>query len=516
MPTGELLGSFRWSSEAAAKGCFVALLAVGSATLMTLLLQSWFLYPFLFLFFGAVMVSAWFGGMVGGLISVLLSTCVVDYYFVPPIHSFSINATAEAYFVSFIVCTVIASLVSSSKRNSEAALKVARDELETRVSERTAELRRSNLELQESERRLRRLTEVIPQQIWSGTRDGSIDYCNQQLLAYTGKEMNDMQGERFFQTIHPADREGFHQAWLQALSTERSLEGEWRVCGGDGRYRWFFTRCVPLRDASGSIVRWYGTNTDIEERHKAEEALLKTQSELANLSRSLSMGELTVSIAHEVSQPLAAAVTHGEACLEWLSANPPNVQRAQQSVRKLIQDGTRAGAVLARVRALYQKEVPAKTWFDMREVVDELNLLFRDETTRRGIEIHIEIAPDLPKIEADRVFLQQVILNLMLNAMEAMAATPEGQRQLVIRATRESAAEIRISVEDTGTGLDEKTSGEIFKPFFTTKPHGIGVGLSISQSIVQAHGGRLWATPRPAGGAAFQFTIPIRSESPDE
>lgn len=389
MATGELTGTSRWSPEAAAKGCFVALLAVGIATLLTLLVQSWFLYPFLFLFFGAVMVSAWFGGMVGGLISVLLSTVVVDYFFVPPIHSFSINATAEAYFVSFIVCTVIASLVSSSKKNSEAALKVARDELEMRVAERTAELQTSNVEL------------------------------------------------------------------------------------------------------------------------------LKTQSELANLSRSLSMGELTASIAHEVSQPLAAAVTHGEACLEWLSANPPNVQRAEQSVRKLIQDGTRAGAVLARVRALYRKEGPAKIWFDIREVIEELNLLFRDEAIRRGIAVHTEIAPDLPKIEADRVLLQQVILNLMLNAMEAMATTPEGQKHLTIRALGESATEIRVSVEDTGTGLDAKTSGEIFKPFFTTKPHGIGVGLSISQSILEAHGGRLWATPGPAGGATFQFTLPIRSENSD-
>ena len=460
------------------------------------------------------MVSAWFGGAAVGFTAVLLSTLAVDYFFVPPFRSFAINVTAEAYFVSFVLCTMIASWVSSSKKKSESAIREARDQLEIRVAERTAELHRSNLELQESERRLRLLTEVIPQQIWSGTRDGSIDYCNQQLLEYTGRTLDEMRGELFLDAIHPSDRERFHSAWLQALSTETPLEGEWRVRGHDGNFRWFFTRCVPLRSEGGKTIRWYGTNTDIEEHHNAKAALLKTQSELAQLSKSLSLGELTVSIAHEVRQPLAAAVTHGEACLEWLSAIPPNLEKARQSVRKFIEDGTRAGEVLARIRALFQKEAPAKTAFDMNDLIEELVAFFRDEAGGRGISIRTQLKEDLPNVEADRVQVQQVLLNLIWNAMDSLSDTAEGQREVTIRSEQENAKEVLVSVEDTGSGLT-RTTDEIFQPFITTKPHGIGMGLSISRSIIEAHEGRLWATPRPSGGASFRFTIPVGSEHTD-
>ncbi len=502
-------------SVASCQRYWIAGLTVASALGITLLLQHLFPYPFLFLFFGAVMVSAWFGGTAVGLTAVLLSTLAVDYFFVPPFHSFVINATAEAYFASFVFCTLIASWVSSSKKKSELELREARDQLEIRVAERTDELRKSNLELQESERRLRLLTEVIPQQIWSGTPDGSIDYCNQQLLEYTGRILDEMRGELFLDSIHPSDRDRFHLAWLHARSCETPFEGEWRVRGHDGKFRWFFTRCVPLRSSDGKTVRWYGTNTDIEEHHNAKEALLKTQSELARLSQSLSLGELTVSIAHEVRQPLAAAVTHGEACLEWLNADPPNLERVRESVRRFIEDGTRAGDVLARIRALFQKEAPAKTWFDMNQLIEELVAFFRDEAGRRGILIRTQLDHGLPNVEADRVQLRQVLLNLVLNAMDSLTNTPEGEKEVVIRTEQENDMEILVSVEDSGSGLTPKTSEEIFEPFFTTKPHGIGMGLSISRSIIEAHDGRLWATPRPSGGSAFHFSIPVQLEKPD-
>jgi PAS domain S-box-containing protein len=438
----------------------------------------------------------------------------VDYFFVPPFRSFAINVTAEAYFVSFVLCTMIASWVSSLKKTSESELREARDQLEIRVGERTAALNESNLELRESERRLRLLTEVIPQQIWSGTRDGSIDYCNHQLLEYTGRTLDEMRGELFLDAIHPSDRERFHVAWQEARSTETPFEGEWRVRGHDGKFRWFFTRCVPLQSSDGKTVRWYGTNTDIEEHHNAKEALLKTQSELAELSQSLSLGELTVSIAHEVRQPLAAAVTHGEACLEWLTADPPNLQKARESARRFVEDGTRAGDVLARIRALFQKEAPAKVRFDVNQLIEELVSFFRDDAARRGISIRTQLQHDLPNLEADRVQIQQVLLNLVLNAMDSLANTPQGE--IVIGARQENAEEILVSVEDNGSGITPRTSSEeIFKPFFTTKPHGTGMGLSISRSIIEAHDGRLWATSRASGGSAFCFTVPIRSESAD-
>ena len=359
----------------------ILLLAVGLAFACTLLLQPLFPYPFLFLFFGAVMASAWFGGTIAGLLAVLVSTLLVDYFFVPPFHSFSISTTAEAYLASFIVCALAASSVSSAKKKSAEALQEALDHLEVRVSERTAEL-------------------------------------------------------------------------------------------------------------------------------------MKTQTELARLAQFLSMGELAASIAHEVNQPLTAVVTHGHACLEWLSADPPNLEKTRSTVERIIQDGTRAGAVISRVRALFKKEVPTKEWLDMNEVIHELTLFLREEALRRHVVIRTDLIPGLPKVEADRVQLQQVILNLVANGMDAMAETTERQRELLISARAEQ-EEIAVRVEDSGVGLNHQAAEKIFQPFFSTKAHGIGMGLAISRSIVEAHEGKLWATPRPSGGAVFQFTLPIRSRGSD-
>ncbi len=357
----------------------LTLLSVGLAFGFTLLLQPLFPYPFLFLFFGAVMASAWFGGASAGLFAVLLSTMLVEYFFVPPVHSFSISATAEAYFAAFILCALAASWISSAKKKSEDALEEALDHLETRVTERTAEL-------------------------------------------------------------------------------------------------------------------------------------LKTQAELAHLSQVLGMGELTASIAHEVNQPLTAVVTQGYACVEWLSTDPPNLEKARQTVERIIQDGTRAGATISRVRALFKKEAPVKDWLDVNEVVHELTVFLRDEAMRRGIHMQTDLVPGLPKVKADRVQLQQVLLNLLTNAMDATEDVTEHRKELIVRARVEEGI-VLVRVEDSGKGLDVQTAEKIFTPFFTTKPHGIGLGLSLSRSIVEAHGGKLWASTRPSGGAVFLFTLPASGGS---
>jgi PAS domain S-box-containing protein len=488
-----------------------ALLLVAIALAATLLVQQFFPYPFLFLFFAAVMASAWFSGTGAGLFAVVISTIVVGYCFVPPFYSFAINATDSTYFAAFIICSFVASWVSSSKKKSEEALKDARDQLELRVALRTGELQKSIAELRESERQLRLLTEVIPQQIWSGTPDGSIDYCNQRLLDYAGCAMQDIEAERFFDILHPEDREGFRQSWQTALATGNLFEGEWRVRGAGGQYRSFFTRGVPLRRAGGKVLRWYGTNTDIEDHKKAEQALMRTQTELTHLSRVLTMGELTSSIAHEVNQPLTAVVTYGHACLEFLSADAPNVQEARQAAERIIQDGTRAGAILGRIRTLFKKEDPSREPFDMNEVIQELLVFLKGEALRDRIFIRTELASDLPKVTGDRIQLQQVMLNLAMNSMDAMRAVNGKRKELLIKSRKESAGQIRVAVEDCGVGLNADMGEKIFNPFFTTKAQGIGMGLSISRSIVESHAGRLWACPRPSGGAIFQFTVPINS-----
>ena len=489
----------------------LALFFVAVALATTLLLQHLFPYPFLFLFFAAVMTSAWFGGTAPGLFAVLISTLVVDYFFISPFYSFAVKAEEAAYFAAFIACSLVASWVSSFKKKDEETLKETRDQLEVRVAERTAELEKSNTELRESERQIRLLTEVIPQQIWSGTPEGSIEYCNQRLLDYVGRATEGMQGEGLLETIHPEDRDSFRQSWREALSTGNPFEGEWRLRGSDGQYRSFITRCVPLRDAKGKTIRWYGTSTDIENRKTTEQALMRTQAALAHLSRVLTMGELTSSIAHEVDQPLTAVVTNGHACLEWLSQDPPHLEEARQAAERIIKDGTRAGAVLGRIRALFKKEAPVKDWLDMNEVIQELTIFLRDEALRQGISIRTELTPDLPKVRGDRVQLQQVVLNLIMNGIDAMRGTTGPPKEILISSRKKTSMEILIRVEDCGVGLSSELAKQIFNPFFTTKPQGIGMGLSISRSIVESHQGRLWAVPRPSGGAIFQFTVPIAS-----
>jgi PAS domain S-box-containing protein len=492
----------------------LALLFVGTALAATLLLEKLLPYPFLFAFFAAVMASAWFGGTAPGLFAVVVSTLVVDYYFIPPFHSFAIGAANGVNFAAFIACSLVASWVSSNRKETEDALKDARDRLEVRVAERTFELEKSNQGLREREHQLRLLTEVIPQQIWSASPDGFVDYCNQRLLDYVGRNIAENQGANFMETIHPADIESFRDSWSRALSAGQAFEGQWRFRGANGEYRAFFTRAVPLQNDAGKTIRWYATNTDIEEREKAEQALSQVRGELARLSRFLTMGELTASIAHEVDQPLTAIVAYGHATLEWLSASPPNIPEARQAVGRVIQDGTRAGTVLHRIRALFRKESPSKRWLSISDLILELVTFVRNETNRLGVSIRMELAPNLPKIHGDGVQLEQVLLNLVMNAIDAMRSIKDRPREIIIGARLQhenSDSNILVSVEDCGEGVKPDIAARIFDPFFTTKPQGIGMGLSISRTIVESHGGRLWVAPGRSGGAVFQFTIPLNS-----
>jgi C4-dicarboxylate-specific signal transduction histidine kinase len=360
------------------------------------LLQRIFPYPFLFVFFAAVMASAWFARTGPGLFAVLISTIAVDYFFVRPFYSLAINATDSGYLAAFILCALVASWISSSKRKSEEALREAHDQLEVRVAERTAELQKSNAELQQT----------------------------------------------------------------------------------------------------------------MERHDKAQQALMKTQAELAELSRFLTMAELTASIAHEVNQPLTAIVVYGRACLEWLSASPPDLEEARRAANTVIQDGTRAGAVINRIRALFKKQPAAKDWLDLNAVIQESIGLMQEEAMRHRVAIRAELAPDLHKIKGDRVQLEQVILNLVINAIDAMRETTTG-KEVVIISRMEGSTEVLVSVEDNGIGVSSEIAQKIFDPFFTTKSKGIGMGLSISRSIVEAHGGRLWTGPHRSDGATFQFTLRV-------
>jgi PAS domain S-box-containing protein len=480
------------------------------ATLWTFPLQRFIAYPFVFLFFGAIMGSAWFGGLTAGFVAVVLSSFLIDYFFVPPLYSISVAKESQSFFAAFIACAIAITVVSSARKRAENAVRNARDQLEAKVQERTAELQRSNLEIQENERQLRILTEAIPQQIWRADTAGCIEYCNQHLRNYIGGTAGALRGESFFSILHPEDAVLFRQGWEAALAAGGRFETEARVRGADGEYRWFLIRSIPQRSEDGQIARWYGIHIDIEEQHRAQQSLVLAQDDLARLSRTMSLAELAASIAHELNQPLTAVVTHAYACREWLRGDPANFEKASATAEKIVQESTRASAVVKRVRALYRKEAQVREPADVNQLIQELARLLRDEAIRRGASIRLLLARDLPKLEMDSVQIQQVLLNLAMNGLDAMMQN-RGSRQLIIRSEKLNDSEILIEVEDQGSGITSDIVDRIFEPFFSTKAQGTGMGLAICRSIVETHNGRISASNAPKGGACFQFTVRAQS-----
>jgi len=242
-------------------------------------------------------------------------------------------------------------------------------------------------------------------------------------------------------------------------------------------------------------------------RQSAEEALKKTEAELGRVARVTAMGELTASIAHEVNQPLAAVVTNANACLRWLSADPPNFDEAREALRRITRDGNRAGDVIARIRAVLKRSEPVARRLDLNEIVREIVALTQSEVERRGASLRTDLAVNLPSVMGDRVQLQQLLLNLVINALDAMNALTDRPRVIRIRTYAPEPKSISAAVEDSGVGIDPERAARLFDAFYTTKPDGLGMGLSISRSIVEAHGGRLWATPNEGPGATFHFTL---------
>jgi PAS domain S-box-containing protein len=492
--------------EYVVKPCAIAVCFVLVALIWTFPLQHVISYPFVFLFFGAIMGSAWFGGATAGFLAVVLSSIVIGYFFIPPFFSISIAKESQSFFAAFILCAIAITVVSSARKRAENAVRNARDELDMKVQERTAELERSNLEIQESERQLRLLTEAIPQQIWQADATGYIEHCNQHLHAYTGKLMADLTGESFFQILHPEDAPLYLQGWQEALAMGSRFEEEARVRGADGSYRWFLARSIPQRSVDGRIARWYGIHIDIEEQHRAQQNLVFAQENLSRLSRTMSMAEMAASIAHELNQPLTAVVTHAYACREWLRTAPVNTEKAAATAEKIVQESTRASSVVSRVRALFRRDTQVREPVDVNRLIQDLARVLRDEAIRHETTIRLDLAGDLPRIEMDQIQIQQVLRNLVMNAMEAMAQTAL-PREIIIRSEKNQDGRIRVAVEDRGPGVDTAIAPRIFEPFFSTKSEGTGMGLAICRSIVEAHDGRLWAENSPHGGAVFQFTV---------
>jgi PAS domain S-box-containing protein len=314
-----------------------------------------------------------------------------------------------------------------------------------------------------------------------------------------------------FQRVHPEDRARVEQTIDRASSDGKDFEHGYRLLMPDGAVKHVHATAHAVADASGA-VEFVGAVTDVTARKQAEVELHEAQTNLAHVTRVTALGEMAASIAHEVNQPLAAVVTNAAACLRWLDREPANLKEARSTVQSIVEDGNRAGEVIQRVRALVNKTADRKAPLHINEVVNEVISLVQHELFSHRVALRLELAPALPLVLADRIQLQQVILNLVINGIEAMQPVKDRPRELVIRTLQDEASQVLVTVSDVGVGVAAENADRLFDAFFTTKSSGMGMGLSICRSIVNAHGGRLSASGNAGPGATFQFTLPLHRE----
>jgi PAS domain S-box-containing protein len=362
--------------------------------------------------------------------------------------------------------------------------------------------------LRDSERSLRQLTETIPQMLWSAEVDGAVDYCNRRVLDYTGLPAEQVHRAGWMNAVHQDDSEKMAQAWRRAVSTGEPFQYEFRCLrSADHTYRWCVSSALPLRDREGRVIKWFGSVVDLHDWKEAQQALQMTQIELARVSRLTTMGELAASIAHEVNQPLTAVTNNSSACLRLLAASNLKPEVLRRALEEIVADGNRASAVVARIRAFIKKAPAEKNKLDINEVIQEVLTLADRELYENRVRLDRQLTKALPLVLADRVQMQQVLLNLIVNGIEAMAAVTNRPRSLCMQSRIDDSGDVLVAVRDSGTGLSPEVH-RLFTPFFTTKANGMGMGLSISRSLVESHGGRLWAEPNSPHGAVFCFTLP--------
>ena len=461
----------------------------------------------------AIAITFWYGGTPPGIFAAVLSALVRSYVFDPEIN----NASRVLYDLVFLVFALLMTGVTR-----------ARNELEVRVAQRTDELTRANedLKLQIAERNraeenLRQSEAYLAEAqklthtgswVWEVARKEALHLSEEWYRIYGFEPEQGMPvWEQRLQRIHPEDRARWQEAIDRAIIEKSGYEVEFRILFPGGAVKHILTVGHPILAASGDVVQFVGSSTDITERKQAGEKLRQAQADLERISRVTTMGELTASLAHEVNQPIAAAVTDANTCLRWLTRDQPDLEEAREAAARIVKDATRASDIVSRMRSLFQKGTPQRELVDVNELIREMIVLLRIEATRYSISMHTKLAADVPRIMADRVQLQQVLMNLMINGIEAMKSV-DGPRELAVKSRRGEDQQLMVSVTDTGVGLPAEKTDQIFNAFYTTKRDGTGMGLRISRSIVESHGGRLWATDNSPRGASFNLTLPSKEQ----
>jgi PAS domain S-box-containing protein len=388
-----------------------------------------------------------------------------------------------------------------------------RERVEDALREQLTERRRAEEELRRSEAYLAEGQRISHTGSWGWNMVTGELFWSQEHFRIFGfdPETANPSYPMFLEKIHPKDRSVVEQTVDRAVRERSDLEMEYRIVLADGSIKYLQSLGHPIIGESGDLVEFVGTVMDVTERKLAEEALRKTQAELAHVTRLMTMGELAASIAHEINQPLAAIVTNANACLRWLLDEFPNLEEGREAARRIVRDGKRAGDVIARIRGLVRKTDTEKARLNLNDVVEEIAALAQVEVRRNGVALRIELAPDLPPVAGDRVQLQQVILNLVMNGIEAMSAVTDRSRELFICSRQHESDQVLVTVQDCGVGIDQESLEKVFDPFYTTKPQGMGMGLAISRSIVENHGGRLWAVPNNGPGVTFEFALPVEA-----
>jgi PAS domain S-box-containing protein len=463
--------------------------------------------------------------VMGGAISAMHYTGMAAASFIPAsppdlFHAVGISPVGNNGIAIVTLIVIMAAMVTSSvDRRAAAGVQRLNQELERRVAERTLQLEAVNQALRKeiaereraqeavrrSEDRLRLVVDTLPAMVWSKLPEGSADFLNQRFREYTGFTLEEGLGWGWMNAFHPEDRA--EEEWRAAFAAGEPFEKEARLRRADGVYRWFLLRAAPLRDERGNVVKWYGTTTDIEDRRRAEEALHEAQDKLAHVTRTQAMGELAAAIAHEVNQPLTAIVTNAGFSLRQLKGSTANLDELRTAITEIVNDATRASAVISRIRGLLAKGSPRRMELDINKVIQEVITLLRNELTRNRVSLRTDFASNLAPVSGDPVQLQQVLINLVVNAIDAMRLYTDRTRELRIRSAK-NAHGILVQVQDSGPGIKPELADGIFEPFFTTKAEGIGMGLAISRSIIESHGGQL-SLVSASQGTLFQFILPI-------